>query len=486
MRLPQSRRINSDVNRMNDLTLIAESSVGPEYLLVEERERLLRGYLLGQLAVITNFAIYYSLFSPVAAVLAGIGGMGQGRSIYSGAVAIFQPIAGVLAEKIPVRTILIMVFIVRALIWGLLLPASYILAPSGLLVAIFLVCMLIDGMVVSIGSLVDIDEGGIDLLGQQYGFSVDDELRNRFNSLYEGFASLSRIVVAPLMASLGILLATALPTAEDAIVLVMALGFALPSIIGCYFYAKYLPKDAAMPKGKVSGNLVSEVSSIYRDLVAAIAMAWNIKPVRWRILLNSAERAIEDSVILILLAAFAIQVLAPGDLARGAFYTALLIAVGKTGSIISAWAMHRYWKAPAVDSEKWASYRIFFPLAFAGTLSILLLPIAVNFGLNGDTSASAVLACAASLLFNLFFTASALGFRNLMQGIVSEVGASGRLFGIQGLFMMGTSAVAVLFLSVVFSVFNLFVAFLTAAILFSLYGLLQLLLGRRLLFSEYS
>ncbi|MEW5545728.1 hypothetical protein [Pseudomonas soli] len=469
----------------NDWQIAQTLSRVPERDRLERRERILRGYLLGQLAVIANFAIYYSLFSPVAAALAGVGGMGQGRSLYSAAVAIFQPIAGVLAERIAVRSILIGGFAIRALIWAVILPIGYLALSTGApLLTLFLLLMLIDGVVVSIGSLVDIDEGGLDLLGQQHGFPVDDDLRNRYNSIYEGFTSIGRIIMAPLMATLGLVMASVLNSAADALVIVMALGFLLPAMVGAYFYLRYIPSDPVLPARVAGASALDEVVEIYGGLRSGLQLTWRLKRIRWRILLNSAERAIEDSMLLIVLATFALKVLAPEDLAKGAFYTALLIAVGKVGSIVSAWAMHKYWRAPSAGMSQWASYKFFFPLAFAGTLATALMPVAVYVALAGALAVAAVLAALSAILFNLLFTASSLGFRNLMQGIVSEAGASGRVLGIQGMFIMGTSALAILGLSAIFETMGLLAAFITTSAIYIGYGILQLLYGRRLIFSD--
>lgn len=443
------------------------------------------GYLRGQLAMIVNFAIYYSLFSPVASALAGVSGVGQGRSAYSVSIAIFQPIAGVLAERISMRSILISVFVIRALIWAAIVPSAFfLLGESASFLTVFIALMFVDGAVVSIGSLVDIDEGGVDILGQQHGFVVDDALRNRYNTIYDGCSSLSRVLMAPLMAAVGVFAAGILSSATAALVLVMAMSFLLPAIVGSYYYFRYIPGQAHLPERSVEQTLLTETVDIARGLWSGMRLAWSEERVRWRMGLNAAERAIEDTMLLIVLAEFAMKVLAPSNIAMGALYTAILIAVGKLGALPAAWAMHRYWQAPGAGDPKLPGYRIFFPLAFGGTLATTLIPVSVMVAQSGYFWSAAALAGISAILFNLLFTASALGFRNLMQGIVSEVGASGRLFGIQGTFMMGFSALAILALSALFERMDLLTAFTVTSVVYVFYGGVQLIIGKRLLFPD--
>lgn len=455
----------------------------PERL--KQSERILRGYLRGQLAGIANFAIYYSLFSPLVSVLAGVPGVVQGRSGYSGAVAIFQPIAGVLAERISMRGILVGAFVIRALIWAAIVPTAFLLlGPGAPFLTAFVGLMFIDGGIVSINSLVDIDEGGIDILGQQHGFPVDDALRNRYNAICDGFSSSSRVVLAPLMAVLGLFAAEFLQSAVAALVVVMALSFVLPAVIACYYYLRYIPAKAKLPERVQGQTVMQEIGGIAANLGAGVKLAWSEPPIRWRILFNAAERAIEDSMLLVVMAEFAMTVLAPSNAALGALYTAILIAVGKLGAIGAAWAMHKYWQPPAADAPKFPKYKMFFPLAFGGTLATALMPVATIVASAGHMWSAATLAGLSAMLFNLLFTASALGFRNLMQGIVSDAGASGRLFGIQGTIIMGGSALAILGLSALFVTVGLVTAFAITSGIYVLYGGIQLITGPGLLFPK--
>jgi|GEM_PF-1878891 len=450
------------------------------------RDRIMHGYLRGQLALIASFAMYYSLFAPVATALAGVAGMGSGRSAYAGAVAFVRPLAGVLVERFSARTVLIAGFGARALIWAAILPAAFLTLGAGTpFLAAFVGLMLVDGAIVSINGLVDIDEGGIDLLGKQHAFPVDDALRNRYNALLDGFYSASRVVVAPAMAALGVVAAGIMSSAAGALVAVMAVSFALPAAAALYYYSRYIPKQAEMGVPSARRPVGEEAREIGAKLWEGFKLAWSNKKIRWRILLNAAERAIEDSMLFVVLSEFAMKVLAKGNPIYGALYTAGLIAFGKIGAMVSAYLMHQRWKAPASGEAKYPKYRPFFGLAAGGTLATLLMPGAAfaAAGVAGFPWLAAALAGLSALAFNLFFSASALGFRNLMQGIVSEQNASGRLFGIQGTILMAVNALAILGLSGIFAAFGLTTALAITTGLYAAYGVFQALVAPRLLFT---
>jgi biotin carboxylase len=451
------------------------------------RDRIMRGYLRGQLALIASFAMYYSLFSPVATALAGVGGMGSGRSAYAGSVAIVRPLAGVLVERFSARTVLIAGFAARAAIWAAILPTAFAFLGAGApFLATFVGLMVVDGAIVSINGLVDIDEGGIDLLGKQHAFPVDDALRNKYNTLLDGFYSASRVIVAPAMAALGVVAAGIMSSAAGALVAVMAVSFAVPASVALYYYARYIPARADMGPVAARRPAAEEAREIASKLWEGFKLAWSNKNIRWRILLNSAERAIEDSMLFVVLAEFAMRILAKGNPVYGALYTAGLIAFGKIGAMVSAYLMHGRWKAPVGGEAKYPRYRPFFGLAAGGTLATLLMPAAAfaAAGVAGFPWLAAALAGASALAFNLMFSASALGFRNLMQGIVSEQNASGRLFGIQGTILMAVNALAILGLSAIFAAFGLGAALSITTAIYAAYGVFQAFVGPRLLFTE--
>ncbi len=446
-------------------------------------ERILRGYLRGQLALMASFAMYHSFFSPLAHALAGPAAIGAGRSGYTTAVAVFSPIAGVLVERMSTRRVLIGAFVSRAVIWAGLLPLLfYALGAGWAFYAAFIGLMFLDGAIVSINSLVDIDQGGIDLLGKQYNIAVGDRLRNRYNTIMSGFISGSRIIVVPAMAALGVFAFGVLRSATGALVFTMAVSFAVPCLIGVYFYARYIPRQAVAP-GAGSGDLARTSGQIVSRLADGLRLSWTNPNVRSRIGLAACERVVEDSFVFLVLTEFGMQALAPRNAAWGALATSLLIAVGKLGALISAWAMHRYWRAPTPEGARYPAYRMFFPMAFLATVFTLLMPVALNLLHLGHFWLGAAIAGASNLLFNLLFEPAKLGFRTYTQGLVRDEGAPGRIFGIQMTIIMATNAVGIVGLSSLFVALTMGSALWIVTGLYAAFGLFEFIVAPRLLFT---
>jgi hypothetical protein len=443
---------------------------------------ILENYFKGQRWLIVSFAMYYSLFSPVANALGGEEAVGSGRSGYAGALASLSPLAGVLVERFSVRTILRACSAARAIIWAGLVPAAYFaFGPTALFATAFAALMFADGAVVTVNTLVDIDENGVDFLAQQHAFPIDDQLRNEFNARLERTYSVSRIVLPPIMAGLGIFAAAILNSAGLALMGIMAASFAIPSGLSLYYYSK-IPAEAKLPPRSSGKSIGAEVKQIASDFWGGVKTSWNNRKIRYRFLQYALERAREDAMLLVVLAEYGIRVLAHGDKAWGALYTASLISLGKIGAWVASHLMEHRWKAPKTKEDRWGAYRVFFPLAFAGAAATLLVPAAVSFVAQPWIGAAIV--AGASFLFNLFCTGSSLGFRNLMQGIANEEGAAGRIFGIQNTFLMATNALAIGGLSAVFAATGISTAFWIACGLFAAIGAFELFVAPKLLFSK--
>lgn len=500
---------------------------------VEKRERILGGYLKGQIARLLSMVLYYSLFSPFMRATGGDKAMASGRIGYAWTLALGSPIAGVLAERLSARSVLVGAFIARATIWAGLIPGAFFFLGSGWAFASALLALnILDGAVVSIAGILDIDEGGIDILARQHHFPVDAETRVRYNAIMRGVSASARVLIAPAVAGVAVFLTLSglLHSASVALAVVMALSFALPAVYGVIQYLRAIPKHFDRGNRDSSLTAAEELKQTASGLKDAVALAWNKPKLRWRFLLNALDRSILDSMLFVVLATFGMNVLFPDvpgkeeiNKAWGTFAAAGLVGIGALGNLAmlkamrgwqapqegqswtiqdrmqsALWKMSRWitpkeihdWKAPKAGQAKYPVYRPFFGLSLRATVASGLMAVGAWLATSGFFWPGAAAGALGSFLFNMYFIAAQLGFGNLMQGVVSEEGidekgnrATGRLFAIQALIELGTAALVTAVLTMLFNDVALVPAM---AITFGFYlacGLITRFIAPRLLFS---
>jgi len=96
-------------------------------------------------------------------------------------------VAGAIIDRSDIRRVLVGTTIGRGVVWGLLLPAAWVVFSSGMVVtgsaalsgmyASLLFLSFVDGSMVAFGAPVDIDNGGVDLLCRQNNIEVTDNVR---------------------------------------------------------------------------------------------------------------------------------------------------------------------------------------------------------------------------------------------------------------------------------------------------------------------
>ena len=149
--------------------------------------------------------MWWTAFTPlVFALLHSDMAVGANRIAFNVALLVLSPIAGVVAERVATRKLLLATTASRMVIWSALLPIFYFANMSppssggdgdgdGAALAAedegaltrsatamywsLLVCSLLDGASVAFSNVVDIDMGGLDLLAGQHGVPVGDTLR---------------------------------------------------------------------------------------------------------------------------------------------------------------------------------------------------------------------------------------------------------------------------------------------------------------------
>jgi hypothetical protein len=103
------------------------------------------------------------------------------------------------------------VYVVLVPLSWVLLQTNWILSPQSyfdsLFWLVFLILVFCDGALVAFSNVVDIDCGGTNILAKQHGFTVDEVVLNRFNSLHTGWFDACMIVLSPSMAAVAVLTA---------------------------------------------------------------------------------------------------------------------------------------------------------------------------------------------------------------------------------------------------------------------------------------
>ena len=398
-----------------------------------ENKRLLKGYLIGQICNVAKVSVWWTAFTPlVFALLHSDVAVGANRVAFNLALLCLSPIAGVLAERLATRKILLATTCARMVIWSALLPCAYfafmtggeddsaaaLSASSNAMYWSLLVFSLLDGASVAFANVVDIDMGGLDLLAGQHGVPVGDRLRNKFNAVHQLCFDGSMIAFAPAMALVSYALAVKfrhgagtdkdpedmLEADAGGIVLVFALVFFVLSAVSLYYYKARIPKrrggggramaslasadgnargggggagDAEEPNEGHDAGFGRRPAGVCGGLVAALrvgaGLCWRNRPVRYRLLFLACEVALEDAMVAVVCAEFAMTSYELGgeDAAKAAIWTAALVAVGKVGAVCAGAYMHRRWKVPRNEQ----GYRPLFYCVLGSSVAVALLPL---------------------------------------------------------------------------------------------------------------
>jgi hypothetical protein len=185
-------------------------------------------------------------------------------------------------------------------------------------------------------------------------------------------------------------------------------------------------------------------SSLLAALVDGIGLIRRNPPVLWRLVFLALEIALEDAMVAVLVAEYALSshAFGRGNTTVGNLWTAAIIAVGKIGAVLSGYLMHRLWKVP----ETAKGYTPLFFLVLAGSLSVLLLPAARH--MEQQIGMGCVFL--GVFLFFLFSTPPKVGFETLLQSMTAELPDAGRIFGCIPPLIMITDSTVVFGLTVMF------------------------------------
>lgn len=450
-----------------------------------------RAYLVGQCAYGLRVSLWWVGLSPLALALVGNENvLGASRVAFNVALLLISPFAGVFAERMKMEKILSWTTFGRLAIFGLLLPLVWLLFVSSYRVvdsseALFLVVValcFIDGVQVAFANVVDVDMGGTDILGGQKGLTVTDAMRNKLNSTFHIAFDTSFLIFTPAVALLAWFIgekATQKDMSQEdenalksgILVFTFAVVFLVTSAISLYCYMNVIGNtpnasssvapsdteaDGSQQEQAQEAAASQENSGILKSLWEGAVLTWKTRPIRWRLLFLGLEVAIEDAMVAVVATEYAYtsRFFGNGDPTRTNLYTALIVAVGKLGAVVAGFFMHSCWKVPT----KKAGFRPLFVSVLMASASVWILLLAYGLersnphDLHSTTAyISRGLVFLAVILFFLLSTAPKIGFETLLQGMVTSVEGSGKIFGFVGPFISIIDSIVVMAISLAFS-----------------------------------
>lgn len=402
-------------------------------------QRPLNSYMWGQAATLCNFAVYYAMFGSLATVTVGVGGLGLARTTYSLTLAMSQPLAGTVLERVGLRRSLVLAGVLRLLIWCIAVPVvcTFFTVGPGLPI-VFAALMGLDGIVVALNSLADVDEGGMEVLSREYQIPLNTVERRRYNAIYEAAGACTQILLGPVAAWSVSPVANAVGSQRNSLLIVVSFLFGLFTLASLILYVRM-----GSPRAPHSSEAHGQSRNSIAELRSAVRLASQSPMIRARILLNSFDRGIQDVVLLVFIVVICNEVLYPKSVASASMATALVLVAARVGALLGASKGHRESSVKNVraygDELSGAFRRMFF-----ATLALVPLAIVSERGENvvpPELCAFGLGACV--MVFYYFTTLSVVYFRSMLQETVGAIGAPGRILGIQGFLVMSVSALMV-------------------------------------------
>lgn len=335
-------------------------------MLSPEDTPILKAYLWGQLSNVCKYGIWWFFFSPIVLCLfeGDLFAVGLSRFLFNVALFVVHPLTSRLTQKMTARAIMNASTSLRLGIYLILLPGAWIFLRTDILLKtqndantlkyqlafyiVFMVLIFFDGMVVSLSNAADIDCGGTDLVAEEHRIRINDQIRSKYSFLHVLSFEGSLIILAPAFAFGIAAFHFKYPTIPDSFLLLGSLGlvFLVFSIISLVQYNAFIPKikplQYTMDFPEDEGTSLSRVCKSAR-------LTWEFKPIFWRLIFVGLETAFEDIMISIIVAEFALVILEGKrdfDYVNSNFYSNLLSAFGRLGSVLTAFAMKSLWKAP--------------------------------------------------------------------------------------------------------------------------------------------
>eukprot|EP00744_Colponema_vietnamica_P003164 GILI01004885.1.p1 GENE.GILI01004885.1~~GILI01004885.1.p1 ORF type:complete len:589 (-),score=199.63 GILI01004885.1:1410-3176(-) len=463
------------------------------------KDQILSGYLYGQLGNVGKMAVWWSVFTPlIMSMFDDEDAVGTMRVAFNLALMFLSPLAGCVAERVSVKKLLNVTTTIRLFVWVVFVPAAWVVLKSDWVpyctnsTAFYIVMLLLlflDGSQVAVSNVVDIDCGGLDLLGQQHGAEVTDVVRNKFNSTHQIVFDSSFIVFTPIIGYLMYAMTQHLGTQSEFVAGLadvtgilggMMAVFLVLSIVSLYNYNRFIPDLATSLYPHADLPLSTQARMIFHDMRDGIKICLSNGRIGWRLTFLAIETALEDAMVSVLICFMALNaptIFADKDhTAEANLWAAVIIAIGKIGALCSGFFMNKFWVVPT-ESQIGRYTTLFWSVFLGGSVS-LLFPAALILVDMGYFWVARLTVFAASFFFFLFSTAPKIGFATLLQGLAAEEESSGKIFGFVGTFVTAMDALVIMAMTLIFtSTDSVLTAFWVCSGIYVGHGLLEVLFG---------
>jgi hypothetical protein len=394
------------------------------------------------------------------------------------ALLLLSPLAGTIAERMHIRSLLNYTSFGRAFVYAVLLPAAWLFLDSDIIITppasgqtifffLFLITVFLDGAIVSFAAIGDIDNGGTVLVDKTYNLNMDGDTIVYLNTVHAGSLDAAIVLFAPLAATGTLYLSQYLNTlhsdqqhqaqlTSSALMGTISSVFFLASLVSILYYTAYMPagknndwQDTDIHQdifgSKRPAGLLTDPNQLPNDEITeeqemgvcesmfeGFKLVWRNTKIRYRVIFFALEVAMEDATISLLITAFASDILAPtGSLqySYGNLWAAAMTACGKFGGVIAAMLMNRYFKIDENDS--YSTFRPLFWFQGIGSFFALGLPLTYSLRLYAAAhykedivfwnNLSTALAFAGVFFFFFFSNFAKIGFQTLLQGLAANV-----------------------------------------------------------------
>lgn len=173
-------------------------------------DRIYRSFIYGQLISVVSAAIWWGFFGTVITfMMESDTAAGNARLVFNLMLVIMSPISRVISESLPMRNILVYVTLLRSFIWSSYLPFVYLVGRYfgyKLIWEIvgnvqFYAFMALDGALISLLNVVDLDCGGLNYLSNQYDIEITSTQKSQAVYTHLAVFDVSFMLLNPILAS---------------------------------------------------------------------------------------------------------------------------------------------------------------------------------------------------------------------------------------------------------------------------------------------